>query len=729
MEDIFFHIDNLKHIFKENEGNLKELPNSDYNNNKPKLIPRPSILNINKQIKREDFSHKFYLAEDSSDSEDFFNEETKETFPSLMKVAKSIFDPYEIMITTDIKYFPRESNPGLIMSGIEDWVTEKHIKYFLQDVPTFVDQCKKNKYYEDNILDIYNIKIFVEQQKRYAYIQLNRFSQMRAIGEFFLNPIKKDFPSLNSKKEKIEIYYAYNILDLTKNHWYGVIFRNLPPNCDDKSLYNFTEERVENGIKYCLNPIEIDKIYCALIVCKELEYAEKLCNDLNNMQFKSKTFKVHLHPYTCKIRNKESCNIYETFSKDGYEFDKIADESEKCLEYSKNFMEFFFSNYINSFKCNRRKKEEETVNKNNEKSKNSNDNKNNNKNEKGKAKKKDLILATSIMDLIKKHPISEISNKVNGKKVNNENKNLSQKKETEILNIENKISNNINKNKSEEQKNEKKENNENKIVDNYANKNNIKKESNEIIIKDSNNIEIPKEPGEMDDLNIDPKSKYSENEINYYTYNMGDKNYYDEKEKEEQRKNYNKYKKKRYYSNYNKNNNFNKNNNYKHYNNHNNYNNSNNNNYSYKKKNNSPYHHPYSSSNQKSFSKNNYRDKDRDYNSDNYNKQRERSREKSNEQGIINKNKDKDKYNNDHDRRRDNSNNRYPEDRRRDNSNNRYPEDRNRKYNDNKFYDKKINYYDKEKNSRHSQSKERNRNDRKEKYNYSYKKYNSNKFK
>ena len=721
MKDIFFHIDNLKHIFKENEGKSKESSNYDYNNNKPITISRPSILNLNKHIKRANFSHKFYLIEDSSDSEDCLNEETKETFPSLMKVAKSIFDPYKIMITTDIKYFPREANPGLIMSGIEDWVTEKHIKYFLENVPTFVDQCRKNKYYEDNVLDIYNIKIFVEQQKRYAFIQL-KYSQMRAIGEFFLNPIKKDFPSLNSKKEKIEIYYAYNIFDLTKNHWYGVIFRNLPPNCDDKSLYNFTEERVENGIKYCLNPIPIDNIYCALIVCKELEYAEKLCNDLNNMKFNSKTFKVHLHPYTCKIRNRENCNIYETFSKDGYEFDKIADESEKCLEYSKNFMEFFFSNYINSFKYNRRKKEEETV-KNNEKNKNQNDNKNNNKIEKGKSKKKDLILASSIiMDLFKKQSNSENTNKNNGNKLN---------KETGITNIENNISNNINNNKSEEQKIEKKENSENKIADNSENKTNIKKEDNEITNKNSNNMDISKEPGEMDDLNIDPKSRYSENEINYYTYNMGDKNYYDDKEKEEQRKNY---KKNSYYSNYNKNNNYSKNN-YNNNNNHNNYNNNynNNNNYGYKKKNNISYHHPYSSSNQKNFSKYNYRDKDKDkdreYNNDNYSKQRERSREKSNEQGIINKNRDK--YNNEYDKRRDNSNNRYPEDRDRD-------RDRNRKYNGNKYHDKKNKYYDKEKNSRHSQSKDRNRNnrndrndrnDRKERYNYSYNKYNSNKFK
>ena len=38
-------------------------------------------------------SNKFYLIEESSDNEDGFNEDTKQTVPSLIKVAKNIFDP------------------------------------------------------------------------------------------------------------------------------------------------------------------------------------------------------------------------------------------------------------------------------------------------------------------------------------------------------------------------------------------------------------------------------------------------------------------------------------------------------------------------------------------------------------------------------------------------------------------------------------------------------------
>ena len=108
------------------------------------ILSRPSMVNISKNIKTIDISHKFYLIEESSDNEDGYNEDTKHTIPSLMKVSKNIFDPNLIMILTDIKYFPKEAEPGLIITGIEDWVTEKHIKYFLKGVPSLKEKSKED---------------------------------------------------------------------------------------------------------------------------------------------------------------------------------------------------------------------------------------------------------------------------------------------------------------------------------------------------------------------------------------------------------------------------------------------------------------------------------------------------------------------------------------------------------------------------------------------------------
>ena len=439
MEEIFVHLEQLKeNIFKQMEdikeqskyyeniifNNLGNKKNSNkkspFNYQKMLILSRPTMINISKNIKTLDLSHNLYLIEEGSDNEDGYNEDTKNTVPSLTKVAENLFDPNVIMITTDIKYFPKEARPGLIMTGIEDWVTEKHIKYFLKGVPSFLEKYKPdksifnyNRNYENVDLDISSIKFFTEQKKRYAYIKLNSFSQMETIGNFFLNPIKKMYPSYNSLKEKIEVFFAYDLLKLTKNHWYGVILRNLPTNCNDKSIYNFTDQKVKNGIKYCLNPIAIDNIFCALVVCRELEFAEKLCHDLNNTEINNRYIKAHLHPQICKIRKENYYINSEAFSKDGYVFSDDAEQSEQCLEFSKSFMEFFFPDYLNSFNNNKTKKKEKEI-------KNLNDSNENIKKNKEKEKKRDnvLKLSSSIFDLMKKSSSKEDLNKINSQNIN-----------------------------------------------------------------------------------------------------------------------------------------------------------------------------------------------------------------------------------------------------------------------------------------------------------------------
>ena len=507
-----------------------------YNYQKMLILSRPSIINISQQIKTIDMSHKFYLIEESSDYEDGYNEDTKHIFPSLMKVAKNIFDPNLIMILTDITFFPKESQPGLIIAGIEDWVTEKHIKYFLKEVPTFKNRYKfdkgnnnYNKNNENSDLYVHSIKFFVEQNKRYAYIKLNNFEQMEIIGNFFLNPIKKLYPSYNSKKEKLEVYFAYDLLKITKNHWYGVILRNLPPNCNDKSIYNFTEQKVKNGIKYCLNPILIDDIFCSLVVCKELEYAEKLCHELNNSQINNKFIKAHLHPQICKIRTEGLYSNYETFSKEGYIFDINDEQSEKCLNHAKTFMEFFNPDYLKSFNNNKPKKIEKENKNNNDNNENNNKNK-----EKNLKREKDLTLASSILDLFKKtnsQSLKEKSSINNNKDQNISNNNMvleEQKCDTQNkINIKSSIIPN--------------QNSQTNLDINQANSKPLNINKTETFNESKNNIEniIPlnknKEGDKVDkesndfnkEINENNQAKYSQDEIKYYTYNMGDQKYYD----------------------------------------------------------------------------------------------------------------------------------------------------------------------------------------------------------
>ena len=506
------------------------------------------MININKNIKTIDISHKFYLIEESSDNEDGYNEDTKHTIPSLMKVSKNIFDPNLIMILTDIKYFPKEAEPGLIIAGIEDWVIEKHIKYFLKGVPSLKEKPKEDnnnsnisRINEPNDLEIISIKFFTEQNKRYAYIKLNNYNQMVLIGNYFLNPIKKLYPSYNSIKEKLEVYFAYDLLKLTKNHWYGVILRNLPEKCTDKSIYDFTDQKVKNGIKYCLNPICIDNVYCSLVVCKELEFAEKLCYELNNTETKNNYIKAHLHPQICKIRNENFFNNYETIAKDGYLFSEDAEQSEMCLNFAKPFMEFFYPEYLNSFNSNKSKKKENknNIDENMKKIK---------EKEKNIKREKDLILANSILDLFKKSKSKEELNKIN---------NQNSKSKTLINN--NKEQNTNNDNTIEMQSSEKilpmntikstiihpTKDDINSDFNQLSSK--ILSEINEVnIIKNNNNIsnndnketenkEKEKEKQKNEENNGN-EIKYSQDEINYYTYNMGDQKFYNDLEIQQQRK-------------------------------------------------------------------------------------------------------------------------------------------------------------------------------------------------
>jgi len=529
------------------------------------ILSRPSIVNICKDIKSIDMSNKFYLIEESSDNEDGFNEDTKHIVPSLRKVAKNIFDPNVIMVLNDLKYFPKESQPGLIISGIEEWVTEKHLKYFLKRVPSFIDKCKleknlsnNNRKNETSELDIHSIKFFVEQNKRYAYVKLKNYNQMEIIGNYFLNPIKKLYPSYNSKKEKIEVYFAYDLLKLTKNHWYGVILRNLPPNCNDKSIYNFTEQKVKNGIKYCLNPIVIDNMFCALVVCKELEFAEKLCHDLNNTEINNKYIKANLHPQICKIRNEYLSKNYENFSKEGYLFNINAEQSEKCLPFAKPFMEFFFPDYLNSFNSNNKsKKKEKEIKSNVDNNENSKKNKETEKN----LREKDLILASSIFNLF-----NQKSKNFEESKINN-NQNMNEK----LL-----INNNSKQNNSNDKTNE----NQNKFINENDIKNTIqqgqKPQINQNFIKKEDKINENKnliEENKEKDLkqtnnNINNEAKesnninYTQEEINYYSYNMEDQKFYENLEIQEQRKTSSQIRRNNYYKDdfksYNKSNYYNK---------------------------------------------------------------------------------------------------------------------------------------------------------------------------
>ena len=528
MNDLFSRIDNLKKFI-----NL-DITKPPKRRNRHYRLPRPSAININNYFKDNIYSLKqdIIIENESSDSNSmlnvYINNEITLNLPTLSKISKTIFDENTIMIVNDIKYFPKEAidknGIGLLMVGIESWVNEENILYFLEQVPDFKIIKKNQNYTYNNFLEnkikMNYIKFFNLGEKYCAYVNIQSLTQIKIIGDYFFNPLKLANPTLNSKGDKIDLYYAYNLLSLTKSFWYGVILRNLPKDCSDKSLFQFCDSKVKYGIKYCLKPFSINDIICSIIVCNELQNAERLCEILNNYQLPNlKVIKANLHPLCCKIRR--IVNDKKIFSNNGYLYNEDIENGEMCFKNSKSCVELLcpekleFFNKINIiYKENSSKQKEEKENK-----KEIDDNTNNNikkKNIKKKKKIKDssinlLKSLKNILDLkSKRNELSKsipIENNKNNLEQNNNNNNINNILEQSNL----KSNNNI-------------DINDNKVIDNKnIIINNLSKIENKDLI--SNEYKNEKIKNEND---------YSNNITKYYTYNFPDKSFFDDLEKEKE---------------------------------------------------------------------------------------------------------------------------------------------------------------------------------------------------
>ena len=244
--------------------------------------------------------------------------------PSIFDVAKSLTDINTIMIVKDPKNFPTEATPSLILIGLEEWVNENYIKMFLEEVPTV----------KDKKLSFNTIKIFTWNKKKTAWVKMNNYSDCESIATFFYHPIKQTVPTKNSQGEKLDIYLAFDLLEITMSNWYGVILRNLPQNCSDESIKQFCDSYVRDGVKYCIYPILIKEIYCSIIVMNDLEDAENLCIALNGVEVsKGRKIKVNLHPQICKIRNNIEGSVFSSmFNKNGYIFEENMLQSGKVIK-------------------------------------------------------------------------------------------------------------------------------------------------------------------------------------------------------------------------------------------------------------------------------------------------------------------------------------------------------------------------------------------------------------
>ena len=532
MNELLTKINNLKNIINIEEPKINKKRSSKY------PLPRPSAIDLDKCFKKNsliNLKQDLIFEEESSDShsmiEAYINDESTLKIPTLSKLSKVLFDENTIMIINDFNNFPKESiyknGIGILLVGIESWISEKNILYFLEQVPDLKKIRINNNYtydkFVENKIKINYIKKFSLREKYCAFINIQSLDQIKILGQFFLHPLKKNNPTLNSKGEQIDFYYAYDSLTLTKSFWYAVILRNLPRDCSFKTLYQFCDNIIRDGIKYCFNPININGIFCSLIICEDLIYAQILSNRLNNYILPNKKIiKANLHPSTCKIRKYYNNDKYSSSNR--YLFNEDIENGEECLKKSKSCVDLLFPEkyeYFNNLKkryqyqnnINNSEKVKEEIKKENSKQE-SEENKNNEKKEGEKSikktKKKKTKDKDKSIDILKslKLVLDIKNNKKNlGQNISNESiqkesfkveKVINKSIENESLNINNVL--------------EKSQNSCIEITEKLKDKDII----NENIEKENNNETKPE----------------SNNEIEYYSYNFPNKSFFEDLEKD-----------------------------------------------------------------------------------------------------------------------------------------------------------------------------------------------------
>ena len=519
MDELFSKIDKLKNLINLNKDNYQKLRKRHYR------MPRPSaVKNINNILKEKQyyFNQHLIIENESSDSNSMIeaqiNNDITLKLPTLTKISRTIFDKNTIMIIDNINNFPKEAidknGIGFLLVGIEEWVSEKNILYFLEHIPNFQKVKINTNYTYDNFLQnkihINYINFFYLGKRFCAFVNIQSLEHIKILGEFFFHPLKQIHPTFNSKGDKIEFYYAYNLLTLTKSFWYAVIIRNLPLDCNDKSIFQFCKYRINDGIKYCLNPVCINENYCSLAVCSELKYAEILCDKLNNYILPNKKIlKANLHPSTCKIRrNIENNNQNKFFSQNDYLYEENIENSENCFKNSKSCISLLSDKKIDNI--NNEKKI--IGNKSEAKTKEETDKNNmfNNINDNNTKKKKKI--KKSSLNILKSFK-----------------KALDLKFNKNIFNVnKNEAKNNSNLNESNNADNN---NNQYFLLSNNTKLNN---QTNDIInIENKNDSNLQENNKKNKEIIFENKS--SKDEIEYYTYNFPDKSFFENLEKEEEK--------------------------------------------------------------------------------------------------------------------------------------------------------------------------------------------------
>ena len=290
---------------------------------------------------------------------------------SFKLVSETLVDPSTIYLFKDRKDLPSPFNSlhssTLLFINLESYYNAYYFKLFIEDIPTFKFMNIIPEISE--VVIIRHIPLYSSQNSipinTYnnivsALVKFENYKDAEIVKGYLTHPFKDNYPVLNSKKEKLQIFWALNMLEFNKLinnkninnnnlksickeyfNWNAVLFRGLPSQITTDQLKNYCANQLKGSnsdknsvsnylkhIVYVHNPVKIKSSLCSLVTVDSLDKAEKICleiqkkasniNNDNAINTKSssliyKRIKANIHPMTikCKLNDNKTFNCYD----------------------------------------------------------------------------------------------------------------------------------------------------------------------------------------------------------------------------------------------------------------------------------------------------------------------------------------------------------------------------------------------------------------------------------
>ena len=140
-----------------------------------------------------------------------------------------------------------------------------------------------------NSLDIEEIRVFVVDSVKHAFVVFSNESDCLRIHEFYNQPDRYEKEiCFNSFGDLMEFNYCYDAKEIKNSKWFGVVVRNLVTFNDLESVFQTNLPDLRDKLYYYLEPKYVLGSLCTIVVFEDLDNAEKFCCFINESGYTDK---------------------------------------------------------------------------------------------------------------------------------------------------------------------------------------------------------------------------------------------------------------------------------------------------------------------------------------------------------------------------------------------------------------------------------------------------------